>query len=106
MQQYAIQCHSEPLRATQSHSVPFSVLLTILAFILAILSCKRASPCKVTVLCSWVKTLKSSSISLSLSTQEYKMGTSDLSWKPDEIRGLMCHAMETRLNSSWMGKPA
>ena len=34
------------------------------------------------------------------------MGTSDLSWKPDEIRGLMYHAMETRLNSSWMGKPA
>ena len=95
MQQHAIQCHSEP----------FSALLTILAFILAILSCKRASPCKVTVLCSWVRHL-SVPVSLSLSTQEYKMGTSDLSWKPDEIRGLMCHAMETRLNSSWMGKPA
>ena len=99
MQQHAIQCHSESFSTIQCHSVPY------LAFILAILSCKRASPCKVTVLYSWVRHL-SLPVSLSLSTQEYKMGTSDLPWKPDEIQGLMCHAMETRLNSSWMGKPA
>ena len=57
------------------------------------------------------KTLKSSSLSLS-PLRSLKMGTCDLSWKPDEIRGgeggggFMCHAMETRLNSSWIGELA
>ena len=69
MQQHAIQCHSEP----------FSALLTILAFILAILSCKRASPRKVTVLCSWVRHL---SLPVSLSPSPPR----SIKWVP-----VICH---------------
>ena len=89
MQQYAIQCHSEPFiviqchsepfSAIQCHSEPFSALLTIFAFILAILSCKRVSPCKVTVLCSWVRHL---SLPVSLSPSPPR----SIKWVP-----VICH---------------
>ena len=53
----------------------------------------NSRPGQVKVLCSWAKNFILT-VPLSLSTQEYKMGPGELSWKPDGMLEVNLHSMD------------